>query len=405
MNTPLSWRVGDVKITKIVEIESTGSTKFILPQATREAALEIGWLAPHFMNEEGRLKMSIHALVIETPSRRMIVDTCLGNDKQGRGVPWWNGLSGPFLGDLAAAGFSRESIDTVMCTHLHVDHVGWNTMLVDGQWVPTFPRARYLMGRVEFEHWRDQQANPEQRAVFGDSVQPVFDAGLVDLVEIDHKISPEVSFVPTLGHTPGHVSIRISSKGEEALITGDFIHHPSQMAHPEWASSADYDQTASTKTRREVFARLAEGSAAGLTVVTPNRRLALALKRAFDELQAARGLAAWDAADILPITAFVERAYEDAVYSELAPELPVLATPVQEQALWENVIRDSGAGESLLAVPEAARLARRRRVIFPPIPYRTRRNRSAHSRARVRLARGGPHPSARAGSPRQPARR
>lgn len=130
-------------------------------------------------------------------------------------------------------------------------------MLVAGRWVPTFPKARYLMGRVEYEHWRDQQSQEEQRAVFADSVKPVFDAGLVDLVEIDHRVSDEVSFVPTLGHTPGHVSIRISSKGEEALITGDFIHHPCQMAHPEWASTADHDQAASTRTRRDVFARLA----------------------------------------------------------------------------------------------------------------------------------------------------
>jgi len=252
-----SWRIGDVKITKVVELERAGGTRFILPQATREAALQIPWLAPHFVDPEGRLILSIHALVIEAAGRRMVVDTCLGNDKQGRGVPWWNGLTGPFLQDLAAAGFARESIDTVMCTHLHVDHVGWNTMLVDGQWKPTFPNARYLMGRVEFEHWRDQQGNDEQKMVFADSVKPVFDAGLVDLVEIDHRVTPEVSFVPTLGHTPGHVSVRISSKGEEALITGDFIHHPCQMAHPEWAAAVDFDQTASTKTRREVFGRLA----------------------------------------------------------------------------------------------------------------------------------------------------
>ena len=252
-----SWRIGDVKVTKIVELEATGGTRFILPQATREAALQIPWLAPHFMDDEGRLKMSIHALVIEAPGRRMIVDTCLGNDKQGRGVPGWNNLSGPFLRDLAAAGFARESIDTVMCTHLHVDHVGWNTMLVDGKWVPTFPNARYLMGATEFEYWRDQRENEELISVFSDSVRPVFEAGLVDVVETDHRISPEVSFVPTLGHTPGHVSVRISSKGEEALITGDFVHHPCQMARPAWAATVDYDQTASTATRREVFARLA----------------------------------------------------------------------------------------------------------------------------------------------------
>ncbi len=251
------WRIGDVTVTKIVELEATGGTRFILPQATREAALQIPWLAPHFMDDEGRLKMSIHALVIEAPGRRMIVDTCLGNDKQGRGVPGWNNLSGPFLRDLAAAGFARESIDTVMCTHLHVDHVGWNTMLVDGKWVPTFPNARYLMGATEFEYWRDQREHEELISVFSDSVRPVFEAGLVDLVETDHRISPEVSFVPTLGHTPGHVSVRISSKGEEALITGDFVHHPCQMARPEWAATVDFDQNASTATRREVFARLA----------------------------------------------------------------------------------------------------------------------------------------------------
>ncbi|HEX7775290.1 MAG TPA: MBL fold metallo-hydrolase [Parvibaculum sp.] len=251
------WKIGDVTVTKIVELEATGGTDFILPQATPEAIVDYAWLKPHFADEAGNLRMSIHALVVETPTRRIIVDTCLGNDKEGRPVPWWNKLQLPFLNDLKAAGFERESIDTVLCTHLHVDHVGWNTMLVDGKWIPTFPRARYLLGRTEFEYWQSQTVSPDQVTVFSDSVKPVFDAGLVDLVEIDHKVCDEVSLVPTLGHTPGHVSIRISSKGEEALITGDFIHHPCQMARPDWAAPVDSDQSLSTKTRREVFARLA----------------------------------------------------------------------------------------------------------------------------------------------------
>lgn len=253
----MKWKIGRVTVTKIVELEATGGTRFILPQATREAVMPIDWLRPHFMDDEGRLRMSIHALVIETPTRRMIVDTCLGNDKQGRDVPGWNNLSGPFLQDLAAAGYARETIDTVMCTHLHVDHVGWNTMKVDGKWVPTFPKARYLMGRREFQYWRDQTEKHDQQLIFADSVKPVFDAGLVDLVDTDHQISPEVSFVPTLGHTPGHVSVRISSEGQEALITGDFVHHPCQMAHPEWAATVDFDSKASTATRRDVFGKLA----------------------------------------------------------------------------------------------------------------------------------------------------
>jgi glyoxylase-like metal-dependent hydrolase (beta-lactamase superfamily II) len=251
------WRIGDVTVTKIVELDVTGGTRFILPQAAPEAVLPIGWLQPHFVSPEGKLRMSIHALIVETASRRIIVDTCLGNDKENRSVPRWNKLQGPFLADLAAAGYPRESIDTVLCTHLHVDHVGWNTMLVAGRWVPTFPKARYLMGRVEFEHWRAERENQAHAAVFGDSVAPVFDAGLVDLVETDHRVSDEVSLVPTLGHTPGHVSVRISSKGEEALITGDFIHHPCQMARPEWSSTADHDASRAIATRRTMFSRLA----------------------------------------------------------------------------------------------------------------------------------------------------
>lgn len=129
-------------------------------------------MKPHFVDEDGRLKMSIHALVVETPSRTIIVDTSLGNDKDGRAVPGWNKLQLPFLRDLAAAGFAREKIDTVMCTHLHVDHVGWNTMLVDGKWLPTFPKARYLTGRAEFEYWQEQREHAEQAAVFSDSVKP-----------------------------------------------------------------------------------------------------------------------------------------------------------------------------------------------------------------------------------------
>ena len=252
----MKWRIGRVTVTKIVELEVTGGSRFILPQATYEEILPIAWLRPHFADERGRLKMSIHALVVETPDLRIVVDTCLGNDKEGRRIPTWNHLQGPFLADLAAAGFPRESIDTVLCTHLHVDHVGWNTMLVDGRWLPTFPRARYLMGRIEFEHWRNQHERDDMAAVFADSVAPIHDAGLADLVETDHRVCDEVSLVPTLGHTPGHVSVRIASDGEEALITGDFMHHPCQIAHPEWSSTADSDPEAAWHTRERMLAEL-----------------------------------------------------------------------------------------------------------------------------------------------------
>jgi glyoxylase-like metal-dependent hydrolase (beta-lactamase superfamily II) len=252
----MKWRIGEITVTKIVELEVTGGSRFILPQATPETILPIEWLQPDFADERGRLKMSIHALVVETPSRRIVVDTCLGNDKQNRRIPTWNKLQTTFLADLAAAGYPREAIDTVICTHLHVDHVGWNTTLVDGRWVPTFPRARYLVGRVEYAHW-SQSHREDMNAVLADSVSPVWDAGLVDLVETDHRLCDEISLVPTLGHTPGHVSVRIASRGETALITGDFMHHPCQIARPEWSSTADSDPLQARQTRERMLTSLA----------------------------------------------------------------------------------------------------------------------------------------------------
>jgi glyoxylase-like metal-dependent hydrolase (beta-lactamase superfamily II) len=253
----MKWRIGKVTVTKIVELEVTGGSRFILPQAVAETILPIGWLQPHFSDERGRLKMSIHALVVETPERRILVDTCLGNDKENRRIPGWNNLQGPFLADLAGAGYARESIDTVLCTHLHVDHVGWNTMLEAGRWVPTFPKARYLFGRTEYEHWTRQHDREDMAFVMADSVRPVVEAGLVDLVEAGYQVCEEVSLVPTPGHTPGHASVRISSEGEEALITGDFMHHPCQIAHPEWSSTADTDAEAARATRERMLTGLA----------------------------------------------------------------------------------------------------------------------------------------------------
>lgn len=247
------WQIGDVRISRIVELEVPGGTKFLLPQATPEAILPIEWLRPHFATEDGRLILSIHALVLETPDQKIIVDTCIGNDKE-RSIPTWSNLQLPFLEDLQAAGYDRHDIDTVLCTHLHVDHVGWNTMLVDGEWKPTFPNARYLIARSEFEYWDGQSPEDINAGVFDDSVKPVFEAGLVDLVDTSHQVCREVCLIPTHGHTPGHVSIAIESCGQRALITGDAFHHPCQMAHTDWASTADFDQAASTDTRKQMLA-------------------------------------------------------------------------------------------------------------------------------------------------------
>ena len=237
----MHWKIGKVKITKIVELETVGSTRFILPLATNEEIQKLPWLIPHFATEEGRLKMSIHSLVVETPSRRIVVDTGLGNDKEGRKVPTWNNRQDPFLETMTAAGFAPDSIDTVLCTHLHVDHVGWNTRLVGGQWVPTFANARYVFGQTEYEHWRDHSDESDKLAVFNDSVKPIADAGRADLVASDARLCDEITLIPTPGHSPGHMSILIQSDGEQGLLTGDVAHHPCQMAHLDWSSTADSD--------------------------------------------------------------------------------------------------------------------------------------------------------------------
>ena len=254
----MRWNVGKVRITKIVELETVGSTRFILPLAGHEEILKLPWLIPDFATEEGRLKMSIHALVVETPSRRIVVDTGLGNDKTGRNVPTWNNRKTPFLETMTAAGFPPDSIDTVLCTHLHVDHVGWNTRLEGSRWVPTFENARYVFGRTEYAYWRDHSTEPDKAAVFHDSVKPIMDAGKADLVAGDSRLCDEITLVPTPGHSPGHLSVHIKSDGEEGLLTGDVAHHPCQMAHLDWSSTADSDPVQSTATRRDVFARFAD---------------------------------------------------------------------------------------------------------------------------------------------------
>ncbi|MFB6446949.1 MBL fold metallo-hydrolase [Bradyrhizobium tunisiense] len=254
----MQWKVGQVKITKVVELETVGSTRFILPLASNDEIRRLPWLIPHFATEEGRLKMSIHSLVVETPSQRIVVDTGLGNDKQGRSVPTWNNRTTPFLATMMAAGFAPDSIDTVLCTHLHVDHVGWNTKLIEDRWVPTFPKARYVFGKTEYEHWLEHSTEPDKRAVFDDSVKPIVDAGRADLIPSDHRLCEEISMIPTPGHSPGHMSILIRSDGEQALLTGDVAHHPCQMTHLDWSSTADSDQTQSATTRRELFGRFAD---------------------------------------------------------------------------------------------------------------------------------------------------
>jgi glyoxylase-like metal-dependent hydrolase (beta-lactamase superfamily II) len=250
----LSWQVGRVKITRIIEMDLPVPA-VVIPQATPAALRKSPWLYPHFVSEDdSTLKLSVHALLVEAPGLKLVVDTCVGNDRP-REITGGEPLSTPFLQHLADTGWPRDAVDAVVCTHLHVDHVGWNTMLEDGKWVPTFPKARYLIGRHEYEYWKTHD-DAEQQAMLDDSIKPVIDAGLVELVEMDHVISPQIRLIPSVGHTPGHVSVLIESEGARAVITGDMTHHPCQMAHPDW-EFGEANETAAL-TRARLFAQWAD---------------------------------------------------------------------------------------------------------------------------------------------------
>ena len=249
--------IGRVRVDNVVEWYGPTRPTWLLPDVTRETvAGHRDWLAPHFLDERGRFLMSIHSFIVRAPGLTVLVDTCVGNDKP-RGNPNWNMLQTDFLERLAGAGCPPEAVDLVLCTHLHVDHVGWNTSLDNGRWVPTFPRARYLFARREWEHWSKADGD-EYGPIIADSVRPVVEAGRVDFVEGDHRISEELRLEPTPGHTPGHVSLRIESAGREAVITGDLMHHPIQCAEPELRSNFDDDPAMARDTRRVFCARYAD---------------------------------------------------------------------------------------------------------------------------------------------------
>ncbi len=250
----LRWQIGDVLVTRLVELTTASLGRHLLPMATTEALSPYGWMAP-FLDEHGRLLLSVHCLILETPDRLIVVDTCIGDDKV-RTYPAWNLRQTDFLERFTAAGFELDRVDTVLCTHMHVDHVEWNTRLVDGRWQPTFRNARYLYAEKEWAHWKTERQ--EFGPVLDDSIRPIFDAGLADLVSSEHHVANEIALMPTEGHTPGHVSVEIDSRGERAIITGDMIHHPCQIPHPEWSSTADTDQAASAQTRRRFLSRFGD---------------------------------------------------------------------------------------------------------------------------------------------------
>jgi glyoxylase-like metal-dependent hydrolase (beta-lactamase superfamily II) len=240
-----SWQVGDVTVTRIVELwDFQDDITMSMPETTAEEVIAMRWLHPHYATPDGRQRMNFQGFVVQAPGRVIVVDSCIGAERQ-RDFEVFCNLPEGFIEDLESLGISRHDVDTVMCTHLHFDHVGWNTYKdpESGDYRPTFPNARYLFGRTEFEAWkhiRNDGHHSDTHMV--ECVDPIVALGLADLIEADHEIAPGIRCEPSHGHTPGHVHVRISSQGEEAVITGDLMHHPMQCAMPERDATFDMDK-------------------------------------------------------------------------------------------------------------------------------------------------------------------
>ena len=255
-----TWKVGGVEITRLVEVWRWEDDIWMVLEDSKPPIVHTQpWLIPDHATPEGRMFINFQAFVVKAGSRRIMIDTCIGADRE-RQFPVFTKMRTTFMQDLASLGIAPNDIDTVLCTHLHFDHVGWNTHLVDGRWVPTFPKARYLFSRQEYDHWLMLRDTGGYHGInhLSDAVDPVIEAGLVDFIPHDYALTEEICLLPTPGHTPGHVSVYINSQGEQAVITGDLMHHPIQVAMPEHPATFDMDKPAGAKTRVEFVNRFQE---------------------------------------------------------------------------------------------------------------------------------------------------
>lgn len=253
----------DITIHRVVESEAAvfDALEFF-PSLTKELLDEHrGWLAPTYLDPlTGKIVLCVQSYIVRTPHHNILIDSCVGNHKPRTTRPLWHMMAGDrYERNLAATGLSVNDIDFVMCTHLHVDHVGWNTRLENGRWVPTFPKARYLFADRELAHWTERgEQDPASCPWIADSVLPVVAAGRADVVRSDHELNDLVRLIPTPGHSIDHFSVHVGRQGSDALITGDLIHSPIQARLPELGMRVDYDSAQAGRSRRAIFERFCE---------------------------------------------------------------------------------------------------------------------------------------------------
>ncbi len=262
------YRIGDVTITPVDELRQASPAAAIYPDLHPEQLAWLlrshgDWLIGPYLDAEGNRQSAIRTYVVRDAGRTILVDTCIGNHKHraGTGFDRWHLLDTPFLARLAAVGVDPEEVDLVVCTHLHIDHIGWNTRWDGKAWVPTFPNARYLWVDEEWHHWRQQAIDTRDSLLVDDSMQPCVDAGLVDLVPIDFAVSDVISLEDTRGHTPAHACVRVEDRSGAtpgAVLSGDLMHSPLQMALPDLLVTYDSDPLQGRIARREFLERYAD---------------------------------------------------------------------------------------------------------------------------------------------------
>ncbi|HLJ06133.1 MAG TPA: MBL fold metallo-hydrolase [Acetobacteraceae bacterium] len=257
----LKFSVGDLTIHRAIEQEVPFFPALeLLPQLTPEVLAENrAWLRQAgALNDADVLILCFQSYIVRTPHHTILIDSCIGNDKPRPGRPNWHMKSDDtYMRALSAAGITPADIDYVMCTHLHVDHVGWNTRLENGHWVPTFPKARYVFGKTEYDYWHEQNKKAEVPP-FADSVLPVVEADRAEIVGNDFAVGDHLRILPTPGHTPGHVAFALGKGKDDAVFSGDLMHTPLQTLYPELSPKFDVDPAQAAVTRRNFLERYCE---------------------------------------------------------------------------------------------------------------------------------------------------
>jgi glyoxylase-like metal-dependent hydrolase (beta-lactamase superfamily II) len=254
----LKFAVGDFTIHRIIEQETTFLPALdLFPSLSPDLLAENrDWMRKaRAIDAEDMLILCFQSYVVRTPRHTILIDSCIGNDKPRPLRPKWNmKTDDTYMRALKSVEVSVEDIDFVMCTHLHVDHVGWNTRLENGRWVPTFPNARYIFGKTEFDYWTEQHAKTAVPP-FGDSVLPVVEAKRAEIVRDDFAVGDHLRILPTPGHTPGHIAFTLGRTRDDAAFCGDLMHSPLQTRHPDISPRFDVDPALAAKTRRSFLER------------------------------------------------------------------------------------------------------------------------------------------------------